>query len=169
MAATVATSYANAKVGVIGTKGTIGSDIYPQKIKALNPAIQVVSKATPLLAPLVEENFDHSEISQLVLSQYLHDPLFENIKGLVLGCTHYPLLKEDILAVLPSDVAILDSSEVVAKEIQEWLTQKHLLNSSTSGSQQFFVSDYTPAFAQMANHFFGKDITLHQLRIHSEF
>jgi glutamate racemase len=164
MAKKVCREFNHQKIGVIGTKGTIGSGIYQQRVNAISPSIQVVSKATSLLAPLVEENFDHSQLSQLVLAEYLNVKDFESIQALVLGCTHYPLLKDDISAVLPSHVSILDSSEVIATELQTYLTQKDLLNPIKKGDQ-FFISDYTPAFEEMAKHFFGENISLNQISL----
>lgn len=153
------------KVGVIGTKGTISSHVYRERIKKLSPNLKVVEIATPLLAPLVEENFYNTTISKLVLAEYFKNPELTDIDSLVLGCTHYPLLKDDIAAVLGEKVTILDSSEVIAQQLKKLLEEKNLLGNSENATQKFFVSDFTETFDKNARMFFGHKITLAQANI----
>ena len=92
----VTTSINTKTIGVIGTKGTINSDVYPQKIKSINKNISVQSLATPLLAAMIEEGFFNDKISQAIVHNYLKDPALEGIDKLILACTHYPLIHEII-------------------------------------------------------------------------
>lgn len=151
-------SYQN--VGVIGTKGTISSNIYQNKIADSNSSIVVASKSTALLAPLVEENFSNTNISKLVIEKYLKQSDFMNIEALVLGCTHYPLLTDDFRAVLGRDIDILDSSKIVASKVEQVLRSKNLLSIHKHGHHEFFISDYTDAFERNAKIFFGKEVHL---------
>lgn len=152
-------------IGVIGTKGTINSKIYQQKINEQKPSIQVIEKATPLLAPLVEESFYNTPISKLVLSEYLNQPNLKNIEGLVLACTHYPLLKNDILEVLGNEVTIFDSSEIIAQQLKTVLTKLNLLGNTPHPQHKFYLSDYTETFEKNAQMFFGTQIHLEERNI----
>jgi len=153
-------------VGVIGTKGTIGSRVYVRKIHSLKSEIDVVSKATPLLAQMIEEGYFNNQISRTIIKSYLEGKALEKVEGIVLGCTHYPLIKQEIQELTEKEIKIFDSSEVVALAVQKALKEGSLLNPS-GGSQKFYVSDYTHSFEQSAEIFFGEEIHLEKRDIWS--
>jgi glutamate racemase len=152
--------YQGQTIGLIGTKQTVLSNVYKKKIDALNKNIDLKSLATPLLAPMIEEGFFDNNISESVIATYLKDPTLENIQALILGCTHYPLIKDQIKKFYHSEVEILDTSEMVAHSLKAWLEQHYLINTKGQGNRQFYVSDYTLSFEQSTELFFGKQIQL---------
>lgn len=150
----------NRKIGVIGTKSTIRSDIYAKKFKLANPDIQVSSLATPLLAPMIEEGFFDNSISKTVINSYLSSPKLKKIDSLILACTHYPLVKPEISSFYGGKLEIVNTAEIVAEHVQQRLSELSLLNTDLAKKHQFFVSDYTPSFAESTRLFFGEKINL---------
>lgn len=150
-------------VGVIGTKRTIESNLYAKKIKK-NSKKNVSSLATPLLAPMIEEGFFNNKISQTVINSYLSKANLKNIDSLILGCTHYPLIKKEIESYYKNKVTILDSATVVAEKIKSMLETKNLANAQTKlGVAKFFVSDYTESFKESSKIFFGAEVNLKEV------
>ncbi len=155
--------YADKVIGLIGTKQTISSNIYKKKIDALNVGIQLQSVATPLLVPLIEEGFADSKITEETIRQYLSLPNLNNIEALILGCTHYPLIKNYILNFYQHKITIIDACEIVAHSVQGLLSFHNLLNRDTSSHKKiFYVSDYTATFEEHAKFFFSEAIHLEQ-------
>jgi len=164
--------HAHKKVGLIGTKQTVRSNTYQKKLEALDQNIHFTSLATPLLVPLIEEGFAENEISERMVREYLTHPILHNIEALILGCTHYPLLKHYIQnfykkrADTHSEnkilVDIIDASEMTAKVLKEQLTVHKLgtTNLSRSGTRLFYVSDHNDFFENTAKIFFPDKITL---------
>ncbi|MEO7176136.1 MAG: glutamate racemase [Saprospiraceae bacterium] len=150
------------KVGVIATKATINSGVYERRLKELCPDTEVVSLATPLLAPMIEEGFVHNQVSSAVLSSYLSQPELEGIEALLLACTHYPLIRDDISAYFDHKVQILDSTDIVALEIKSKLKEMNLLNDKRVASNTFYVSDYTDSFEQTARFFYKDHVRLQE-------
>ncbi len=111
------------KIGVIGTRATIGSGAYSRAIYSLNPGVSVTATACPLLVPLIEEGLFDDEITDLVLSRYLEPMLKSGIDTLVLGCTHYPLLKNAILKICGDRVTLVDSAENCALAVKAILAR----------------------------------------------
>lgn len=148
------------KVGVIGTKNTISSGVYEKKLKALKPSLEVVSLATGLLASMIEEGYYNNSVSQAIINSYLTYPDFQDIDGIVLGCTHYPLIKKEIKYFYHERIKIFDSTLTVARRIEEVLKEKNLLNDGVKEQHQFYVSDLTNAFQQTTKIFFGEKINL---------
>jgi glutamate racemase len=146
-------NFANKHVGLIGTKRTVQSGVYAKKIQEANKGITLHSVATPLLAPMIEEGFFNNQISHEIIAQYLSDPELQNIEALILACTHYPLIKEQISTFYSHKMSILDSSEVVAIALKEYLEKEKLLNSDTKAIDHFLVSDYTESFESSARIF----------------
>jgi glutamate racemase len=109
---------------------------------------------------MIEEGFINNRISHDIIEQYLADPLFSEIEALILGCTHYPLIKKEIDAYFKGKVAILDSSEVIAKALKKYLSEQGLLNPGTNPTEQFMVSDYTESFESTARMFFHAAVHL---------
>lgn len=152
-------------VGIIGTKRTIDSKVYQEEIKRSYPGINVIAKATPLLAPMIEEGFIDDEVCEAVLKAYLAKSLLE-VDSLILACTHYPLLKKSLTKLLPSAINILDSTDTVAADVQRKLEANGSLNTLPTDNteetvkDQFWVSDYTEAFGKQAKYFFGSTVEL---------
>tara|TARA_B110000438_G_scaffold271409_1_gene289269 strand:- start:446 stop:1252 length:807 start_codon:yes stop_codon:yes gene_type:complete len=157
------TAYSKAKsVGIIGTKNTVSSDVYAKKIQSLNIDITTSSIATPLLVPMIEEGFYQNKISQTILSNYLERKELRAIDHLILGCTHYPLIEEEIKQYYKGKVELINSARIVSKYVKKVLMDVNLLNddSHTTAKHQFHLSDYTNSFEQSAQHFFGEKISL---------
>ncbi len=156
----IGANYAGKKVGLIGTKQTINSNIYKKKIDALALEIELKSMATPLLAPMIEEGFFNNQISESIITQYLKDSQIADIEALILGCTHYPLIKTQIEAFYKNKVSVLDTSEIVAKALQNYLKENNLLNEGGKANHHFYVSDYTASFEASTRLFFGENVKL---------
>ena len=153
----VSAHYGNKSTGLIGTKRTVQSGIYKRKLRELNPSVDLHSLATPLLAPMIEEGYHHNKISHDLIEEYLSKPELANIAALILACTHYPLIKEEIATFYQNRVDVLDSSELVALALEEHIRSKNLLNDATPPTHRFYVSDYTEAATRI---FFGEQIQL---------
>jgi glutamate racemase len=147
-------------IGVIGTAGTIASDAYGRAIRTLRAEADVRQLACPLFVPLVEEGwFDHPA-TELVAREYLAPLLEAGIDSLVLGCTHYPLLKPLLARVLGPDVRLIDSAEETARAVAEQLTRDNL--TAPSGNQvqhRFAVSDDEVRFRNVGSRFIGEKLT----------
>ncbi len=152
---------ANGRIGVIGTRATIRSGIYEKEVAEIQPEYYVVPIACPLLVPLVEEGWlDHRE-TKMILRKYLHPLKQKNIDTLILGCTHYPLLKNLIKVRSGRNVTIIDSSVEVAKALLDIVDDSADLQSDATGSQhQFFFSDITEAARNTALKIFGRPVEL---------
>ena len=149
------------KIGVIATKATIKSNVYAQKLNLALPNIEVKSLATPLLAPMIEEGFFNNNISKTIINNYLSSSRLKNIDSLILACTHYPLIRNEINEFYKGKVAILNTAEIVADDVKRKLTSLNLLNTSTEKPKHhFFVSDKTSAFETSTRLFFGDKINL---------
>ena len=148
------------KLGVIGTKGTISSGSYTHKIAAKTSSKQVISLATPLLVPMIEEGFVYDEISNAIIHKYLNNSKLKDIDGLILACTHYPIIKNQIRKFYNFKTQIIDSSQVVAKKLKSVLTEYKLLSNSGQNQHEFYVSDYTEFFKSMAEMFFDDEVNL---------
>ncbi len=148
------------KIGVIGTKGTINSGTYPQKINAIKPGLKVESLATPLLAPMIEEGFIYDDISNAIIRAYLSNKELDNINALILGCTHYPIIKNQIRKYFNFNLKVIDSAEIVAQQLKSYLSENKLLNNNTDPKHEFFVSDYTDMFEKVSEMFFEEKVNL---------
>jgi glutamate racemase len=157
--------YGNKKVGLIGTKQTINSDVYRKKIEALNENINLTSLATPLLAPMIEEGFFQESVSDKIISEYLNNPILSGIEALILGCTHYPLIKKQIGNFFSGGVEIIDSAEIVAASLKAFLEYNNLKNSDGAGSNRFMVSDYTRSFEESTLIFFREKVVLEKFQL----
>ena len=156
------------KIGVIGTKRTISSGTYESKIKEISPSTDVVSLATPLLVPMIEEGFIFDDISNAIIRAYLSDKSLSDIQALILGCTHYPIIKNQISKIFNFNVEVVDSARIVAGILRDALEKNNLLNTSGKVKDQFYVSDYTPYFEKIARMFFEGEINLKKADIWSQ-
>jgi glutamate racemase len=147
-------------IGVIGTAGTIASDAYGRAIRTLRADADVRQLACPLFVPLVEEGwFDHPA-TELVAREYLAPLLEAGIDSLVLGCTHYPLLKPLLARVLGPDVRLIDSAEETARAVAEQLTRDNLTAPTGNRVQhRFAVSDDEVRFRNVGSRFIGEKLT----------
>ena len=155
----VTRQFQNKRVGLIGTKRTVQTGIYAKKIALSHKGISLQSLATPLLAPMIEEGYFNNKISHEIIEEYLLDPALQGIEALILACTHYPLIKNEISGFYKGEFAILDSSEVVAQALQDYLKQEGLL-STLPPRDAFLVSDYTESFESSTRLFFQKKVHL---------
>jgi glutamate racemase len=155
------------RIGVIGTKRTISSGTYENKIKIKSPSSTVVSLATPLLVPMIEEGFIFDDISNAIIRSYLSNESLTGIQALILGCTHYPIIKNQISKIFNFNVEVIDSARIVAMILRDTLEKKQLLNNSGIVKDQFFISDYTDYFEKIARMFFEGEINLKKADIWS--
>ncbi|MDW7773365.1 MAG: glutamate racemase [Desulfobulbaceae bacterium] len=159
----------NGRIGVIGTRATVKSNIYTKRIKEILPAAEIFSQACPLLVPLVEEAWLSERETKMILRRYLHPLRRKQIDTLVLGCTHYPLLKHLIATRIGRRVHLIDSSIEMAREVHDFLEQnteiKGELQEDRSPASRFYVSDSTEAVESMAAKIFGRPIQLEKIDI----
>jgi glutamate racemase len=153
------------KIGVIGTKGTINSGTYVGKIVAGNPHISVVSLATPMLVPMIEEGFIFDDISNAIIRSYLSKPELSQIQALILGCTHYPIIKNQINKFFDFEVDIIDSSRIIANHLRGLLMAGNQLNTDPKPAHKFYVSDFTDYFQVISKLFFEEQIVLEKVNL----
>lgn len=145
----------NGKVGVIGTEATIGSRIYSQYIEELKPDVRISEKACPLFVPLVEEGLLQDPVTNEIAKRYLAELIDIDIDTLILGCTHYPLIRSTIGRVMGEGVTLVNPAFETARELRELLLAQGLLNDREpelgSNQYQFYVSDKADKFIRFAN------------------
>ncbi len=153
-------------VGVLGTKAMVSSNIYTKKIQNRYPEIETTEVATPLFASMIEEGFFRNEISHSIIEAYLSNKVLANKEALILGCTHYPLIHQEISEFFNHKKIIIDSPTLVALFVKEMLAKKSKLYSGeTKGRYQFFMSLYTESFEETAKLFFDEFIQFEQFDI----
>ncbi len=144
-------------VAILGTRATILSEAYPTALLKRCPELKIRSVACPLFVPVVEEGLFSGPIVQNVIDFYLHDLLNNPPDAVLLGCTHYPLLKNALSGFLPPSVKILDCADTAAMTIKHFLEQNRLTaDESSKGSLELFVTDYPAVFREQAEHFLQK-------------
>ena len=148
----------NRHIGVIGTEGTIKSDAYFRALRMLDARVDVSSVACPLFVPLAEEGWAEHEVARLVAREYLESLVRADIDTLVLGCTHYPLLKATLGEVLGGGVELVDSAEETAFAVVSQLKEHALERHGEGGAPQFFVSDVPTRFERVGSHFLGQSL-----------
>lgn len=147
---------AKRRIGVIGTQGMVGSHAYDRAIHAIDPNVEVLSQACPLFVPFAEEGWFEHEAIRLVAQDYLTPLSHSDIDTLVLGCTHYPLLKPLLAEVLGPSVRLIDSAEETAAETARTLAGAHLTaNAGADPSYRFVASDDPLQFLQLGQRFLG--------------
>jgi glutamate racemase len=157
-------NYSHKRIGLIGTKLTIDSEVYRKKLVSQEREIDLCALATPLLVPIIEEGFFEHRIIDVALSLYLSNPVLQDIEALVLGCTHYPIIKTKIENFYRNKVEVIDTTKIVASAVEHKLTAKKLLSSSLP-QHSFYVSDYTANFAHQTRLFFGEEVAVKALEI----
>jgi len=150
----------NRRIGVIGTVGTIKSGAYQTALLRLDPNLTVYARPCPLFASLVEEGYINRPAVRLIAREYLDFLLKKKVDTLVLGCTHYPLLKGVISGVMGKGTKLIDSAEETAREVKRFLKDSHLLrNTRRKAFHRFYVSDVPDRFVQVGEKFLRAKIS----------
>jgi len=150
-------------VGVLGTVGTVASGAYPRAVSQLSTRLEVVAQAAPLLVPLVEEGWLTGEVPRLAIRRYVEPLVAANVSVIVLGCTHYPLLKHTIAEVAAElaghPIPVVDSAEATAAAVQAWINDEKItpaLTAPAPGEElELLVTDLPKSFAAMAQQMLG--------------
>ncbi len=154
-------------VGVIGTNATVNNKAYSNELKKLNPKVKVFEQACPLFVPLAEEGWIDTKVTELVAKEYLSGFKEKKIDSLILGCTHYPILKDVIQKVVGKNVKLVDSGTPAARLVEDYLNGRGLRNQSVHhGVSEFYVSDVPTKFREVAERFLGKKVThIHKVEL----
>lgn len=163
-------STGNKKVGVIGTSATIQSGSYTKAIKALDSSVDVAGLACSLFVPLVEEGWTEGEIVEMTAEKYLKEIRKSGIDTLVLGCTHYPLLKSVLSHVLGNDVTLIDSAIETAREVRALMGRSFLLKSGSGDiKREYYVTDSPEKFREVGERFMGRKLhNIQKIELKSE-
>lgn len=163
----------NGRIGVIGTKGTVTSGAYPRAVAALETRAEVISAPAPLFVPLAEEGWTEGEVPRLAAMRYLEPLCQAGIDTLLLGCTHYPLLRKSIESALyqlgADRVTVVDSATAVARAVSEVLSERgRLTKRDEMGEQTFLATDNPTTFREVGSRFLGTaidDVELVDIRV----
>jgi glutamate racemase len=148
------------RIGIIGTTGTIKSAAYQNALLQMRPNLHLVAEATPLLVPLIEENWLDKAATRCILEEYLEPFRKAEVDTLVLACTHYPLLKPILAEMLGEGVVLVDSAEACARYVQESLLSREWLNESGKGKpDQIYLTDLPTHFISMAERFLERKMS----------
>ena len=153
----------NKRVGVIGTVGTVGSGIHEAYLKRLDPEITVIGKACPLFVPLVEEGWLHDPVTVEVASRYLQEMKDKEVDTLILGCTHYPLIRSTIREVMGKKVRLVNPAYETALELKKLLQQTDMLSTGQQEEEfpyRVYVSDLADEFKEFANSILPYDVEM---------
>ena len=149
----------NGLVGVIATEGTIASGAYERSIRELQPGLDVVSRPCPLFVPLAEEGWINHPVTKQVAEEYLADLRSRRVDTLVLGCTHYPILRPVIEEIMGDSVKYVDSGEAVSEEVAQLLDSRGLERPNADGRrEEFYVTDSAARFRRVAELFLGRPV-----------
>lgn len=150
----------NQRIGVMGTESTVASCAFKKELKKLNPEIKVFQKSCPLLVPIVETGEKDSKITELVLKKYLNPLIKKNIDTLILGCTHYGLLKGEIKKAVGENMNIVAEGKIIAEKLKYYLKRHPEVeeNLSKNSRIRFLTTDLTKKFKILGSQFFGKKI-----------
>ncbi|MBR6478827.1 MAG: glutamate racemase [Lachnospiraceae bacterium] len=145
----------NGRIGVIATEATIGSHIYSEYIKKINPEVTIYGKACPLFVPLVEEGLWEDPVTDEIAKRYLNELIDIDIDTLILGCTHYPLIRNTVARIMGENVTLVNPAFETTRELRDMLEKKGLLNEEPlrlgENKYQFYVSDGAEKFKTFAN------------------
>jgi len=149
----------NKRIGVIGTAGTVNSGIYERKIHELDPEIKVFHEPCPLFVPLVEEGWIDRPETKMIARKYLSKLKQNQIDTLILGCTHYPLLKKVIQAKIGNRARLIDPAEATAKKLADFVVKRGIKFTAGADGSRFYLSDLTPKFSVIAEKWLGRKIS----------
>ena len=145
------------RVGIIGTSATVNSGAYTNAVRQIDEEVQVFARACPLFVPLAEEGWIDHQVTMLVAKEYLFPLTLEKVDTLILGCTHYPVLRSSIAAVLDPRMTLIDSGAAAALEVERVLDEQDIRNpSKQKPNLQFFVSDLPAKFSEVGERFLGQ-------------
>lgn len=147
------------RIGVIGTTGTIKSGKYLQRIKELNPNAEVCSRDCPMFVPLVENGYTKGEIAHLIAKEYLTELKEKRVDTLILGCTHYPLLYDEIQRIMGDEVALIDAGAEAALAAKEIIFGGGKQSGKANGEVRYYVSDTVQGFTELGGVFLDKQIS----------
>lgn len=155
-------------VGVIGTKATIKSNAYKLELEKLKPELKIEQQATPLLVPLIEEGWAHKPETKMILKKYLRPLKAKQIDALILGCTHYPFLHQEIAAIMGRRIFVPQPGEIIAKSLADYLARHEELGLKPAASHKykFYTTDDTNLFKEWGEKFLGRKIEdLEQIKL----
>ena len=149
----------NKRIGVIGTRATIASSVYDKRIKSICPEARIHSKPCPLLVPLVEEGWLRKPETVMIIKKYVHPLKSKQIDTLILGCTHYPVLKKLIQQKVGKRVVLVDSAEAIASDVENYLQKekKSSMPEASAGNLRIFITDTRGAVSQNGQNHSRKD------------
>ncbi len=159
----------NGVIGVLGTRGTVNSGKYEESLKKINSDFKVISTACPMFVPVVENGYADSEIAEILAREYLEDIAAAKADTIILGCTHYPLLKEVIQKAVGPDVTLIDSGAAAADESKIVMASRGLLSDrERKGRAKYYVSDTVQGFEELGSLFLSEKIDGEVLKIDIE-
>lgn len=154
------------RVGVIATEATVRSDAYPRALRQIRPDLEILSQPCPLFVPLVEEGWHDDPVTEQVAERYLRPLLDAGIDTLVLGCTHYPLLKPVLQRIAGPDVVLVDSAEAVAETVAAGLAERGLEAGEHPPASHFCVTDAGASFRKLAGRILDEpDVSLEWVEV----
>lgn len=149
------------RIGLIGTKATVQSGRYQSELGSKLPQAEVFALATPLLAPMVEEGYAGDSISARIIANYLsREEMPDELDAMILACTHYPLLKKEIEDYYSGRVKVLDSTDFIVEQVRKVLEEQDSAAEERTEEHEFYVSEYTESFREIAGHFFPGETRL---------
>lgn len=148
----------NKKIGILGTSATVKSESYQSAIAAIDPTVTVIATACPLFVPLVENGYLDGQITELAAREYIKPLQDAGVDTVILGCTHYPLLKPVLSKLFGDGVTLIDSGREAALELAEVLRQTGQLSQKAEGNRRYFVSDEVSNFSHIAGMFLDRSI-----------
>jgi glutamate racemase len=155
------------RIGVVGTKATIASNVYEKELQNLDKEIKVFQKACPLLVPLIEENYINRPETKKILKNYLRSLKNDNIDTLILGCTHYPILLKEFKRIMGEKVRVIDSSKILASKLKDYLERHSEIEKvlEKKKKQNYLVTDLTQNFTEMSQRILGKKVKFEKVDI----
>lgn len=153
------------KIGVIATRATVKSEAYVRAIHENHPELDVIQQHATVLVSLVEEGWNNNDVAKIAAKKYLQELYEQDVRTLILGCTHFPLLKQAISEIYP-EIEQIDTSYEISLEVKSILNEKNLANKSAGGTIELYASDMTETVSRLKKIFFGGNgIKLEQLKI----
>ena len=153
------------KIGVIGTTATIRSKAYQRELKKLNSKLEIHAKSCPLFVPLIEEGWVDNEITFKVAEIYLSELIKSGVDTLILGCTHYPLIRDTIQRVMGDGVKLIDSGEAVALWLKNFLKKEKILAKNKNPFYHYYLTDFPQRFKKIAERFLGERIEIKKINL----
>jgi len=154
----------NGKIAVLATEATVRSLSYKKALQKLNKKLSITQQACPVFVPLIEEGWLHPAAGEQIIADYLRPIIKSGADTVILGCTHYPVIKHRIARQLDKKVRLVDSAEAVAEKVKNYLIQNNLLNTAGRGKLTLYASDDPTRFKKLAKHIVGRELPRVQLK-----